>query len=153
MHRAQGHTGEGRQQKPSKPSSGVRPVQGPTQATVPVDWAQALPCSPPGKGNFLGAGLPPGELWSAASCCLSFKVIASVSRHHRPAAPAAPTLTGEIFWAIKACRAGQESSFGERRPACLSERDNRAVKFHLLYSAGSTLVLLQTAKLSVLTPH
>lgn len=42
-----------------------------------------------------------------------------------------------FFWAIKAPRAGQEFSFGEQRPACLSESDNRAVKFHLLYSAGS----------------
>lgn len=67
------------------------------------------------------------------SILLSFRVIASIS----PAAPAAPTLTGEIFWAIKACRAGQQSSFGEQSPACLSERDNRAVKFQLLYSVGS----------------
>lgn len=87
---------------------------------------------------------------------LSFRLIPSISWHRHPAAPAAPTHTGEIFWAIKARRAGQQSSFAERRPACLSERDNRAVKFQQLYSAGSlqhAAVFREVAKLSVLTPH
>lgn len=35
----------GRQQKPS---SNIHPVQGPTQDVAPVEWAQALPCLPPG---------------------------------------------------------------------------------------------------------
>ena len=90
------------------------------------------------------------------SILLSFRVSIDISWLHLLAAPAAPTLTGEIFWAIKACRADQQSSFRDRRPACLSERDNRAVKFQLLYSAGGlqhTAVLREIAKLSVLTPH
>lgn len=35
----------GRQQKPSFNTDAV---QGPMQATAPAEWAQALPCSPPG---------------------------------------------------------------------------------------------------------
>lgn len=125
MHRAQGLRGNS---KPLIPC-----------ATVPAAWPQALPCSPLAASQGKGISSEQGffKSWSSASCCLSLQVISSVSQCHHPAAPAAPAPTGEIFWAIKACKAGWESSFGEQRPACLSESDNRAVKFHLLYSAGS----------------